>query len=263
LKQPGSWAYCILPYIDQVPASQIGSGLADNNGSQSSPKAKATVALVQTPLALFHCPSRRRLQLYPDAGSGQINCPAASLVSHIDYAGNGGDNKQVDATQTFQPSSFSQGDDPNFWKSLSLNSGVILQHCQFKMALIADGTSNTYLVGEKYLTTDHYGDGQDLGDNENAYSGLNWDISRTTGFSGATFGDTSHGGYQIPLQDGPGTSSLPASTSFWGFGSAHPGSFVMVFCDSSVHDISYGIDLETHRRLANRADRLTIDASKY
>ena len=270
LKQPGSWAYCILPFIDQMAASQIGAGLADGNGNQSSPKAKATLALVQTPLALFHCPSRRRLQLYPDAGSGQINCPAATLVAHIDYAGNGGDNKQVDATQmpygpggAGQPSSLSQGDDPNFWKSFTLNTGVILQHCQFKIALIADGASNTYLIGEKYLTPDHYADGQDLGDNENAYSGINWDITRTTGFSGATFGDTSHGGYQIPLQDTPGNSSLPATTSFWGFGSAHPGSFVMVFCDSSVHDISYTIDPETHRRLANRADHQPIDASKY
>jgi hypothetical protein len=37
----------------------------------------------------------------------------------------------------------------------------------------------------------------------------------------------------------------------------------MVFCDGSIHDISYAIDPETHRRLANRADHLTIDASKY
>ncbi|HEV3418146.1 MAG TPA: DUF1559 domain-containing protein [Pirellulales bacterium] len=263
LKQPGSWAYCILPYIDQVPASQIGAGLADNNGSQTSPKAKATLALVQTPLALFHCPSRRRLQLYPDAGSGQINCPAATSVAHIDYAGNGGDDKQVDATQTFQPNSFSQGDDPKFWTSLTLDTGVILQHCQLKMALIADGASNTYLIGEKYLTPDHYADGEDLGDNENAYSGVNWDTTRTSGFSGAGFGDTSHGGYQIPLQDTPGNSSVPGTTSFWTFGSAHPGTFSMVFCDGSVHSISYSIDPETHRRLSNRADGQPVDGSKF
>jgi prepilin-type N-terminal cleavage/methylation domain-containing protein len=256
IKQPGGWPYCILPYIDQVALSQVGAGLSTTT---TPTKAHATVTLITTPLALFHCPSRRRVQLYTNF-NGQYNSEGAPpAVARIDYAGNGGDTWQVDATQTFQPNSFSQGDDPNFWKTLSTNTGVILQHSQFKMALIADGASNTYLVGEKYLTTDHYADGMDAGDNETAYSGLNWDSTRTSGYLGAGFGNK---GYRLPEQDMPGNPSLPNSTDIWNFGSAHPGSFVMVFCDSSVHDISYTIDPETHRRLANRADHQPIDASR-
>ncbi len=98
------------------------------------------------------------------------------------------------------------------------------------------------------------------GDNETAYSGLNWDSTRTSGYSGAVFGN---GGYRLPAQDMPGNPNIPNSNDIWNFGSAHPGSFVMVFCDGSVHDISYTIDPETHRRLANRADHQPIDASKF
>ena len=38
------------------------------------------------------------------------------------------------------------------------------------------------------------------------------------------------------------------------WGSAHPQNWNVAFCDGSVQSMSFDIDLETHRRLANRAD---------
>ncbi len=60
-----------------------------------------------------------------------------------------------------------------------------------------------------------------------------------------------------PLQDTPGIATDSQ------FGSVHPGSFNISFCDGSVRPVSYAIDPVTHQRLGNRADGLPVDASKF
>jgi prepilin-type N-terminal cleavage/methylation domain-containing protein len=256
IRQPGGWAYCILPYIDQLALSRIGAGLADNGGDPGSPKAQATIQLVTTPLAVFYCPSRRRVDLCANL-QPQYNCGFATMVARIDYAGNGGDNDLIDPVArlptTTQPTTFSQGDDPPYWAGIPLNTGVFPQHAALSMAAITDGASNTYLIGEKYLDPVNCTTGSDDGDDQNAFTGLNWDNIRTA----AIPGPNNTYNYQVPQQD------TPSSANHWSFGSAHPGAFSMMLCDGSVRTISYSIDPETHRRLANRADRQPIDASKF
>lgn len=128
IKQPGGWIYCILPFIDQANLAQVGSGLADGDGSNNSAKAKALLQVVTTPLAILHCPSRRQVKLYPfgAGGTASINCAGATAMTHTDYVANGGDNKYVDATQSNvpQPSKLSQGDNPSYWLKLQYNTGV-------------------------------------------------------------------------------------------------------------------------------------------
>ena len=87
-----------------------------------------------------------------------------------------------------------------------------------KIVDIRDGTSNTYLLGEKYLNPDNYANGNDAGDNEDAMMGYNQDTGRWTTNSPAHPPDRRH----PPRFSGSG-----------GFGSAHPVGFQMAFCDGS------------------------------
>ena len=256
MKQPGGWLYCVLPYIEQGNLAAIGAGLDPGPPSSSSPQATALVQVLTTPVSVFLCPSRRPLQLYTNY-AGEYNVGFASNVIRTDYASNGGDNANIDPylmPARGQPSSsLAQGFGTAFWANFPPQTGISVSHGQVPMASVTDGASNTYLVGEKYLGPDNYNNGEDLGDNEDAYTGLNVDQVRTSALS------VSNGVYQYqpPMNDTPG------NDNYVSFGSAHPGSFYMSFCDGSVRGMSISIDPETHRRLCNRADGLPIDASKY
>ena len=286
LSQPGGWLYSVLPYIEQSNLANIGSGLSNggpNGPSASTPMATALLQLVETPVATYLCPSRRPVQAYPYDNSYTVSGPQnnvdmASGISQCaksDYAGNAGDNCRIDSgyqNQPYHPLSYAQGDSPAWWLSLWADtynsippsSGVCVVHCQFPLAAVTDGLSNTYLVGEKYICPDDYYTGTDGGDNEIAFTGYDEDTIRTAQWLNINTGQTT---YLPPVQDTPGTNDapqvngVPIYTSC--FGSAHPGSCIMTFCDGSVHPISYGIDPETNRRLANRCDGLPVDASKY
>ncbi len=250
IKQPGGWFYSILPYIEQPALAQIGAGLSTTGGA-SSPKSAATMQLVTSVVAIFHCPSRRPMQLYPTTYP-QYNCATVSNVAKVDYAGNGGDNDIIDADlDGGQPTTFPEGDTLSYWAGDPSQTGVCVFHSELALARVTDGLSNTYLIGEKYIEPDNYFNGTDPGDNQNVYTGMNYDNIRTT----AIASDTS--GYYPPLQDTPGM------LNYFCFGSAHSGIFSMVFCDGSIHSVSYSIDPETHRRLGNRADGLPVDPTKF
>ncbi|MFO0790556.1 MAG: H-X9-DG-CTERM domain-containing protein [Pirellulales bacterium] len=53
-----------------------------------------------------------------------------------------------------------------------------------------------------------------------------------------------------PLQDSP----AKVFQNCFAFGNPHPRSFNMAFCDGSVHEIAYDIDMQVHRNQANRLD---------
>jgi hypothetical protein len=99
-------------------------------------------------------------------------------------------------------------------------------------------------VGEKFLDPDLYATGEGNADNSSMFQGFDRDVNRWAGPDCP------------PLQDVPGIDFQ------FNFGSAHAVGFYMTFCDGSTQFINYSIDLEVHRRLANRGDGLPIDASK-
>ncbi len=245
-RQPGGWLYNILPYMEQVALHDLGT---------DGDRTKLTVC-VSTPLATYHCPSRRAAIAYPFIiPHFQPFYNLTTQPTHVgrsDYAGSGGD-LFTGGDKNF-PTTLAAGDamSANDWLRVwggGIDSGGIF-HVRSKttMASITDGTSNTYLAGEKYLNPEQYASGLDNADDQAWDIGWDNDILRWT-----TQGTT----ILQPWQDQPGYANTVA------FGSAHATGFHMALCDGSVRMINYSIDLETHHRLGNRKDGLTIDGKAF
>jgi prepilin-type N-terminal cleavage/methylation domain-containing protein len=273
LGQPGGWIFSILPYLDQQNLHDMQSG------TTGAARATAAWTMIQTPLAIINCPSRRPLRLYPTWMTSASNfctpvfaslsIPAGAppiLVNKTDYAGNAGDAWGEPGDVGFSgtssgyngdagPGTYAAGTNPAGiakWKRFSTpgdiayQTGVIYEASTVKIANITDGPSNTYLIGEKHLMVDNYNNGADEGDNETAMIGFNEDICR---WAGPNIGS--------PHQDAPNDQDAN------NFGSAHSSGFGMTFCDGRVQVISFSIDPTVHGQLANRCDGHAIDSTKY
>ena len=209
----------------------------------------------------MNCPSRRSSLVY---GLGYFGGSVAFYgtnsvfaVARADYAASAGDNdfeaQWLDGPADYATAAAWTANFPNAsptWPNVAkTNTGICYLRSQVTMADIADGASNTYLLGEKYLQPDNYFDGSDGSDNESLFNGSDNDNLRTCYYDGQI-------AVRTPMQDTPGYYDGGRS------GSAHSDTLNMSFCDGSVQSISYSIDPETHRRLGNRQDGLTADAKK-
>jgi prepilin-type processing-associated H-X9-DG protein len=244
-KQPGGWIYSILPFIEMDALYQLDSGSV--NGSQR----------LQTPVSTFSCPSRRSAMAYPMVCSGcnmaNANWPSPPMAARTCYAANMGESKET-FWWSETPRSYSEGDNSSFaWHPTNTLHGVCYHRSEVAMAQITDGTSNTYLVGEKYMNPDHYVDGLSGGDDWSMYAGEQEDVVRLVAYPDST--KPSGYAYYPPQQDQAGVDSFVNH-----FGSAHAGGVNMAFCDGSGQTISHSIDPEIHRRLGNREDGLTVES---
>lgn len=120
-----------------------------------------------------------------------------------------------------------------------------------KIAKITDGTSKTFLIGEKYVRPDWYFGGG-YSDDKGWSDGWDCDIMRSTCFP--------------PLQDNDpiGFSSNAYFGEFadvYYFGAAHTAGFNSVFADGSVHSLTYDIDIVLFNALGTRAGNETVDTS--
>jgi prepilin-type N-terminal cleavage/methylation domain-containing protein/prepilin-type processing-associated H-X9-DG protein len=262
ITQPGGWLYCILPYMDQQNLHDMGLG---QRGTARSKQLTDAAKMIGTPLAILYCPTRRQTGGYP-SGATYTNVSGASPTGNYgksDYAANGGDATtfiQSSANAPVPPATIYSIFDPNSSANASANilTGVSFIGSMIKVAHITDGPSNTYLLGEKFLNPDNYISGSDPGDSNCAYIGWSNDLFRSCL-------NDSAGKIGAPRQDTP----PPAGATAYSFnenmifGSAHPSGCNFVFCDGSVHSISFAIDPNVHHLLGNRADGQPIDDSKW
>jgi prepilin-type N-terminal cleavage/methylation domain-containing protein len=243
--QPGNWLFAVLPYVEQLSIHQLGrDGKADE---WTTTQLEGSARRCQLPLPMANCPSRRPSRPFGTRFHGGSITPRGSntitTTARGDYAACSGDQW---AEHAGGPASLAAEKNYPWPDKSTVANGVSFFHSATPIADIPDGTTTTYLLGEKYLNPNHYFNGADPADNEDLYSGFNNDNHRIAFFNPIT------GTALTPRQDYPGLTS-PLS-----FGSAHAGSCFMSFCDGSVRTISYTIDPETHRRLANRRDGLSV-----
>jgi prepilin-type N-terminal cleavage/methylation domain-containing protein len=238
--QPGGWFFNILDYLEQADIRNMGANMSGNA------RTSAIIKRCQTLQPVATCPSRRKATAYhdwkPNYRTATNTAFSVGKSGRTDYAACMSD---VLTYYPFisGPPSIAEGDDPNYggWHDTSDFMGIVFERSRVKLRDVTDGTSSTYMIGEKYLNPDQYTTGRDPADNENLYVGFNNDHGRSATDS--------------PLRDRPGYASYD------NFGSAHPTGWQAVFCDGSVHMLSYSMDLTIHRCLANRCDDQAFDRS--
>ena len=274
--QPGSWIFNILDFVEEGNLRNCEKGLATTApGFQT-----ASITLHQTPIAIFNCPSRRAARIYPGVWGPPTFEPigeqpwladtARAGVAKSDYAANAGDSQQFAGDHLYRPTSYATID-PSKWTPTNIcrktgdptndanvqfcQTGIMYYRSTLKTSQITDGTSKTYMVGEKWLPVNAYdgftdvkAPGFNTGDDQSMYTGFEWDNERV---AWNPIWPSLQSAFQ-PTRDGIDldVSGLEPRR----FGSAHPSTFQIVFCDGSVHNIAYEIDPATHRALAHRFD---------
>jgi hypothetical protein len=275
--QSGGWIFGTMGFSEQDNSYKLGAGLAFN----SSARWQIIGQRFQTPLQGYNCPSRRGGGPYQNTGWGTPfpyretgfgisgNGLIIQNMARSDYVACSGDqaSPEIDggpplgtATDPYRvadgrggsynwfPSPHDRSDftraDGNYGPS-----GVIYRRSETRMSDLAQkGTSNQYMIGEKFLRIDKYTPPacpscSDGGDNENMFTGHNNDVCRTT--------------FRLPAQDHAPPFRFPdaatkGNNETFRFGSAHPAGFNMMMADGSVHFIKYSIDPNIFRQGGNR-----------
>jgi prepilin-type N-terminal cleavage/methylation domain-containing protein/prepilin-type processing-associated H-X9-DG protein len=246
VNQWATWAVHLLPYIEQDNVYKLWNVQRRYN-EQPNPPPAATDPCGRN-IKTYFCPSRRS----PSTLSVNDR-PSAPTLAHrpgglTDYATCGGHNgstgalmigtaRGVRANGTTITGSFA--DSPTGTRVLSWRS-------QTTLASITDGTSNTFLIGEKHIRP-------------RSREGRNEDRSVFNGSNANNYrrlaGRQPNGNLRPLVQD-PLDQLGPLVNSR--FGSNHPGVVQFVFCDGSVKAVKKTTDLTTLTRLAVRNDGQVI-----
>ena len=253
--QPGGWSFSMLPYMEQAQLrARAGDGDKDTIGTG---QLEGALQVLRTRVEHWWCPSRRPQNVFAKGTDTYYALNAARatdgriVAARSDYAICVGDRNFVESdgfpNPGGTPTTYTTPDIKGYvWQTTTvgnLNSGmekytgIGFQRSEIGFKQITDGSSQTYLIGEKYLDPEDYETGADDGDNETWGTGFNNDMYRAA--------------FDPPAQDRIGLPKKDCQARI--FGAVHTG-FFMAFCDGHVEMLGFDIDPLVHRANANRAD---------
>ena len=217
--QSWGWAYQILPYMEQ----QALWNEPDDD------------IVGETVVPYLVCPSSRAptVRTYSGTGKGRFM---------MDYSGSTGKLMYPDPTNSTNTYDGAILPTNNCWNP---------PHSGRRVGQITDGTSNTMLIGEKYLAKSQIGSNISNTCDEDQGWVDGWDNDSVASAIG--YGIQSDG---VKIPQLSGYSELNTCGGF--FGSFHA-TMNCVFCDGSVHQISYHIDPDNWLHLLQINDEQKLD----
>jgi prepilin-type N-terminal cleavage/methylation domain-containing protein len=284
--QNAGWGYQILPFIEQDNLYKTSDVVRDTGGNPKNivllvppaylnyPQGMYAINMdtvggpvSSTPVKTFTCPSRRQ----PGTFIGGGNTPRAwidyACAHPADPTGPNPPAPDMPICGNGLPWADVLGDAFGWWDDgggiFEGSRGIISARKNGKItfASITDGSSNTMMIGEKFLPPRSY-NGGDTGDNF-GWVGAGWADERRG--TGCTTGDCGTPiGVANPSRDfDPGPNNWSTQNTwkeFGNMGSAHPAGINAVFGDGSVHNIKYGVDPEVFNKLGMRNDGRVISS---
>ncbi|MDO4585163.1 MAG: DUF1559 domain-containing protein [Planctomycetia bacterium] len=259
--QPGSWVYTLLPALEQNALFQLpADGQLPENPSDIQKENALTV--MQTPVSVFNCPSRRPSQLVRISTGGLYNSkPRPELAMKGDYVANQGSYNSGSGypSPIYGPTTLeveSMRKKETSWPDYSSKyTGVCYMFSKITIGQIRDGLSNTILYGEKgldprFYTDYQYEDSTSWPDDSCDFSGDQHARTIRTTYGGSYKNNVFYeDATRLPKQDRFGY--IDSSRCF---GSAHAGSLGMALCDGSVQRMTYSVSPEVFHCLGNKAD---------
>ena len=260
-QQPGGWVYRVLPFLEENVL------ISDKVASDTD----FDVSYLSRSPSIFQCGSRRAFSMLPAGTRFKHQSYPLPLGQEVRYVARGDYAINSGASHVFfhfGPSSIGQGDTESYWESTTSNklfTGISHMRRSVRANRISDGISKTYLLGEKFLAPVNY-EGDDSperispGDDDTLYSGYDYDNHRFVASMTIAMleaGEQPMIFYPPKRDSDPPLTGTPGADAFYWypqFGSAHPETINMGFCDGSVRSIAYAIEPFAHYLAGRRND---------
>jgi prepilin-type N-terminal cleavage/methylation domain-containing protein len=240
-----TWAVFVLPYLEQDNIYKL--------WDLQLRYFEQTDAARKNNLKVYFCPSRRNAGGVGFSNENDPRFPGPQPGGLSDYASNDGNHRNSQQTLGALMIGIASGRRPD---GTTITGGfdtsppgtrILTFQSQTNIAAILDGTSNTLLVGEKFIrraslngkNEDRSVFSSDNANNERRLLGINPDPAKA----------------EVRTLVGDPFATLathPLCNS--SFGSPHPGVCQFVLCDGSVKALRVTLDVTTLDRLAQRAD---------